>query len=200
MPRIKRTPNTSHVMHLSKNRIIQLTWEISKRYLLMNSWTPIRLHGRYHELAPHLVPMDYTDEPDVTLPLALIVNMPELKENPFRTRIVESFSEDGMGNQSFNDFVDMFSVLSEMAPRELKAIYAFKIYDYNTDNYLCKEDLEKTLNKLTREELTAEEVNLVCEKTIEEADLDGDNKLSFPDFENMITRAPDFLSTFHIRI
>ncbi|KAJ8248750.1 hypothetical protein GJAV_G00227340 [Gymnothorax javanicus] len=119
--------------------------------------------------------------------------MPELKENPFRSRIVESFSEDGEGNLSFNDFVDMFSVLSEMAPRELKAIYAFKIYDFNTDNFICKEDLEKTLNKLTREELTPEEVNLVCEKAIEEADLDGDSKLSFADFENMISRAPDFL-------
>ncbi|XP_051979144.1 calcium and integrin-binding family member 2-like isoform X2 [Xyrauchen texanus] len=151
------------------------------------------LHGRYHELAPHLVPMDYTNDPDVKVPLALIVNMPELKENPFRNRIVESFSEDGQGNLSFNDFVDMFSVLSEMAPRELKAIYAFKIYDFNVDNYICKEDLEKTLNKLTKEELTPEEVNLVCEKAIEEADLDGDNKLSFADFENMISRAPDFL-------
>lgn len=61
------------------------------------------------------------------------------------------------------------------------------------DNYICKEDLEKTLNRLTKEELTPEEVVLVCEKAIEEADLDGDNKLSFADFENMISRAPDFL-------
>lgn len=61
------------------------------------------------------------------------------------------------------------------------------------DNFLCKEDLEKTLNRLTKEELTPEEVELVCLKTIEEADLDGDNKLSYADFENMITRAPDFL-------
>ena len=65
--------------------------------------------------------------------------------------------------------------------------------DFNVDNYLCKEDLEKTLNRLTKEELTPEEVQLVCEKAIEEADLDGDSKLSFADFENMITRAPDFL-------
>lgn len=50
------------------------------------------------------------------------------QENPFKERIVLSFSEDGEGSLSFNDFVDMFSVLSEMAPRELKAIYAFKIY------------------------------------------------------------------------
>lgn len=33
----------------------------------------------------------------------------------------------------------------------------------------------------------------MCEKAIEEADLDGDSKLSFSDFENMISRAPDFL-------
>lgn len=65
--------------------------------------------------------------------------------------------------------------------------------DFNVDNYICKEDLEKTLNKLTKEELTPEEVILVCEKAIEEADLDGDSKLSFADFENMISRAPDFL-------
>ncbi|MGH0117421.1 UNVERIFIED_CONTAM: hypothetical protein FKN15_034608 [Acipenser sinensis] len=153
----------------------------------------LRLHTRYHELAPNLVPMDYTNDPDCKVPIQLIINMPELMENPFKERIVESFSEAGDGNLSFNDFVDMFSVLSEMAPRELKAIYAFKIYDFNTDNFICKSDLEQTLNKLTREELTPEEVNLVCEKVIEEADLDGDGKLAFADFENMISRAPDFL-------
>uniref|UniRef100_A0A8C8R8K4 Calcium and integrin-binding family member 2 n=1 Tax=Pelusios castaneus TaxID=367368 RepID=A0A8C8R8K4_9SAUR len=147
-----------------------------------------RLHGRYHEMAPNIVPMDYTKDPDVKLPIQLIINMPELKENPFKERIVEAFSEDGEGNLSFNDFVDMFSVLSEMAPRELKAIYAFKIYDFNTDNFICKSDLEKTLNKLTREELTAEEITLVCEKVIEEADMDGDGKLAFADFENMISK------------
>lgn len=29
---------------------------------------------------------------------------------------------------TLDDFLDMFSVLSEMAPRDLKAYYAFKIY------------------------------------------------------------------------
>lgn len=41
---------------------------------------------------------------------------------------MEAFSEDGEGNLTFNDFVDMFSVLCESAPRDLKANYAFKIY------------------------------------------------------------------------
>ncbi|XP_038623115.1 calcium and integrin-binding family member 2 isoform X1 [Tachyglossus aculeatus] len=160
----------------------------------------LRLHERFHELAPNLVPMDYRKNPIVTVPMQLIINMPELKENPFKERIVESFSEDGEGNLTFNDFVDMFSVLCETAPRELKASYAFKIYDFNTDNFICKSDLENTLSRLTKSELDEEEVVLVCEKVIEEADLDGDGKLNYADFEDMISKAPDFLSTFHIRI
>lgn len=51
-----------------------------------------------------------------------------LQENPFKERIVHSFSENEEGSLSFNDFVDMFSALSESAPRELKAFYAFKVY------------------------------------------------------------------------
>lgn len=50
------------------------------------------------------------------------------QDNPFRQRIAEVFSEDGQGNMTLDDFLDMFSVLSEMAPRDLKAYYAFKIY------------------------------------------------------------------------
>ncbi|XP_034523653.1 calcium and integrin-binding family member 2 isoform X5 [Ailuropoda melanoleuca] len=167
------------------------------------------LHARFYELAPNLVPMDYRKSPVVHVPMSLIIQMPELRvreataagqENPFKERIVEAFSEDGEGNLTFNDFVDMFSVLCESAPRELKANYAFKIYDFNTDNFICKEDLERTLARLTKSELDEDEVVLVCDKVIEEADLDGDGKLGFADFEDMIAKAPDFLSTFHIRI
>ena len=65
----------------NKNKDTMFTFFQVKRKIKITFWIPLnfRLHGRYHELAPHLVPMDYTEEPDVTLPLALIVNMPELK-------------------------------------------------------------------------------------------------------------------------
>uniref|UniRef100_A0A8C1FV16 Calcium and integrin binding family member 3 n=1 Tax=Cyprinus carpio carpio TaxID=630221 RepID=A0A8C1FV16_CYPCA len=160
----------------------------------------VRLFHRYRDLAPQLVPLDYKNQPEVRLPYELIGSMPELKDNPFRQRIAEVFSEDGEGNMTLDDFLDMFSVLSEMAPRDLKAYYAFKIYDFNNDDFICKSDLEKTLNKLTRNELTEDEVRMVCEKVIDEADLDNDGRLSLEDFQHMIMRAPDFLSTFHIRI
>ncbi|KAK7945234.1 hypothetical protein WMY93_000962 [Mugilogobius chulae] len=107
-------------------------WETNRLSSQRSSSTPIRLFYRYRDLAPQLVPLDYTNNPDVKLPYELIGSMPELKDNPFRQRIAEVFSEDGEGNMSLNDFLDMFSVLSEMAPRDLKAYYAFKIYGTTT--------------------------------------------------------------------
>ncbi|XP_019271717.1 calcium and integrin-binding family member 3 isoform X1 [Panthera pardus] len=158
------------------------------------------LFYRYQDLAPQLVPLDYTSCPDVKVPYELIGSMPELKDNPFRQRIAQVFSDDGDGHMTLDNFLDMFSVMSEMAPRDLKAYYAFKIYDFNDDGYICAWDLEQTVTKLTRGELSAEEVSLVCEKVLGEADGDHDGRLSLEDFQNMILRAPDFLSTFHIRI
>lgn len=49
------------------------------------------------------------------------------------------------------------------------------------------------MNKLTRNELTEDEVSMVCEKVLDEADMDNDGRLSLEDFQHMIVRAPDFL-------
>ncbi|XP_055489015.1 calcium and integrin-binding family member 2-like isoform X2 [Leucoraja erinacea] len=124
----------------------------------------------------------------------------EYQENPFHQKILQVFSEDDQGFMTFNEFLNMFSALSNLASNNLKAYYAFKIYDFNSDNFICQSDLEVMLNKLTNKELSDEEIQLVCSKIMEEGDLDGDGKLSLADFEYMITRAPDFVSTFHIRI
>ncbi|KAJ7365017.1 Calcium and integrin-binding member 2 [Desmophyllum pertusum] len=85
------------------------------------------------------------------------------------------------------------SVLSESAPRELKAKYAFKIFDFDQDEYLSKEDLKQTLRAITANELTDEEMVFVTDKLLEEADLDEDGFLSYTEFENVIARSPEFI-------
>lgn len=50
------------------------------------------------------------------------------QENPFRRRICEVFAEDRSAALNFDQFLDMYSVFSEAAPREIKVVYAFKIY------------------------------------------------------------------------
>ena len=91
----------------------------------------IKLHSRFRELNPDVVPMNMQTDEAMTaaLPPEDVVKMTELKENPFANRILEVFSEDASGHVTFNNFVDMFNVFSEHAPRDLKAYYAFKIYD-----------------------------------------------------------------------
>ncbi|ESO88192.1 hypothetical protein LOTGIDRAFT_206941 [Lottia gigantea] len=162
----------------------------------------LRVFKRYQELSPDLIPFNMTGDESrkIKLPSDVIEQMAELSENPFKSRICQVFSEDGNGSLSFDDFLDMFSVFCEAAPRDIKTAYSFRIYDFDGDSYLNKEDLEKTLKNLTRDELTTDEVNFVVDKVLEEADLDDDGMLSYIEFEHVISRAPDFLNTFHIRI
>jgi calcium and integrin-binding protein 2 len=51
----------------------------------------------------------------------LKIYFPTFQENPFKRRICEVFSHDGSGNLTFEDFLDMMSVFSEAAPRDIKA-------------------------------------------------------------------------------
>lgn len=39
----------------------------------------LKLHARFYELAPNLVPMDYRKSPVVHVPMSLIIQMPELR-------------------------------------------------------------------------------------------------------------------------
>ncbi|PVD19398.1 hypothetical protein C0Q70_19886 [Pomacea canaliculata] len=146
-------------------------------------------------LAPDVVPYDMSGKEGhtVRIPVTLVENMPELKENPFRQQICKVFTEGDHGHMTFEEFLDMFSVFSEAAPRDIKAVYAFKIYDWDEDGYLNKADLKATLLKLTKDGLDEEEVQFVIDKVLEEADLDDDGMLSYIEFEHVISRAPDFL-------
>uniref|UniRef100_A0A1I7XNP5 Calcium and integrin binding family member 2 n=1 Tax=Heterorhabditis bacteriophora TaxID=37862 RepID=A0A1I7XNP5_HETBA len=152
----------------------------------------IRLYKRFYSLNPQKVPTNMQgNRPSiVTLTFEEIEKMPELRV----------FSEDGRGNLTFDDFLDMFSVFSEMAPLQLKLKYAFRIYDFDSDDHLGHDDLSKMIRSLTRDELTDEEVEFIIERIIEEADLDGDDRINYAEFEHVVSRSPDFIRTFHIRI
>lgn len=66
----------------------------------------------------------------VLLVIFIISNIFSLKDNPFVERILRVFSGDGTGFMNFENFLDMFNVLSEQASVELKTYYAFKIYGW----------------------------------------------------------------------
>lgn len=60
--------------------------------------------------------------------MAKVLTYPELKVNPFKDRICKVFSSSNDGDCTFEDFLDMMSVFSEMAPKAVKAEHAFRIF------------------------------------------------------------------------
>eukprot|EP00045_Choanoeca_perplexa_P006499 m.55670 g.55670 ORF g.55670 m.55670 type:complete len:60 (+) comp13658_c0_seq22:535-714(+) len=48
--------------------------------------------------------------------------------------------------------------------------------------------------------LTQHNVDLIADKVLEEADLDSDRRISYVEFDHVISRSPDFINTFRIRL
>ncbi|XP_064626654.1 calcium and integrin-binding protein 1-like [Lineus longissimus] len=130
-----------------------------------------------------------------------VMSLQELKVNPFCDRICQVFSSSGDGDLTFEDFLDMMSVFSDNAPRNVKVEYAFRIYDFDEDDMISEDDLKKVINRLTGDQkLSEQDMNQLIKNIFMEADLDEDNSLSFAEFEHVISKAPDFVNSFRIRL
>lgn len=79
-------------------------------------------------------------------------------------------------------------------------LLTIRFTDYDGDHFITPYDIEQTTAALTRNELTPEEIAVVCDKVMEEANNDDDGKISLTEFQSAISRAPEFMSTFHVRI
>ena len=102
---------------------------------------------------------------------------------------------------SFEDFLDMMSTFSENAPKSVKIEYAFRIYDFDGDDAIGETDLKRVIKRLCgQQKLAVESVETIVKKVLKESDLDGDNMLAFSEFEHVISKTPDFLTSFHIRL
>ena len=178
----------------------QFTEEELKEYQELTYFTQkeiLHCHKRFTQLDPEAVERDK----NAKLPMRKILNLAELQVNPFRDRICKVFSSGHDGSMTFEDFLDMMSVFSENAPKSVKVEYAFRIYDFNEDDYIDEGDLKRVLRRLCGEQkLSDENVRKIVDKIMGEADLDEDKMLSFAEFEHVISKAPDFVSSFRIRM
>ncbi|KAG9281069.1 calcium and integrin-binding protein 1 [Astyanax mexicanus] len=138
------------------------------------------------------------------VPMTKVLTLPELKSNPFRKRICNVFSTSDVkdGSLSFEDFLDLLSAFSDSATLEIKSHYAFRIFDFDDDGTLDSGDLEKLVNCLTGEtedtRLTSEEMKQLINNILEESDIDKDGTVNLSEFQHVISRSPDFVSSFKI--
>ncbi|KAK6179731.1 hypothetical protein SNE40_012026 [Patella caerulea] len=157
----------------------------------------LHVYKRFYTLDPEKVNLDK----NVKLAMDDIQKLPELKVNPFKDRICKVFSSSGDGEMTFEDFLDMMSVFSDQAPKNVKVEYAFRIYDFDEDDMISGSDLKEVVDRLTGEQnLSEEDMQQLIDNIFMEADLDDDEFLSFAEFEHVISKAPDFINSFRIRL
>jgi len=115
------------------------------------------------------------------------LRIPQIANNPLASRMIAIFDEDGGGTVDFQEFVGGLSAFSSRGGRDEKLMFAFKVYDIDRDGYISNGELFLVLKMMVGSNLKDQQLQQIVDKTIMEADKDGDGKLSFEEFANMVS-------------
>ena len=100
--------------------------------------------------------------------------------------MIAIFDEDGGGDVDFQEFVSGLSAFSSKGNKEEKLRFAFKVYDIDRDGYISNGELFIVLKMMVGSNLKDQQLQQIVDKTIMEADLDRDGKISFDEFTKMV--------------
>lgn len=100
--------------------------------------------------------------------------------------MISIFDEDGGGNVDFQEFVSGLSAFSSKGNKEQKLAFAFKVYDIDRDGYISNGELFIVLKMMVGSNLKDQQLQQIVDKTLMEADLDKDGKISFDEFKKMV--------------
>uniref|UniRef100_A0A060T7P1 Calcineurin subunit B n=1 Tax=Blastobotrys adeninivorans TaxID=409370 RepID=A0A060T7P1_BLAAD len=114
------------------------------------------------------------------------LSIPAISSNPLASRLIEIFDEDGNGAVDFKEFISGLSAFSSKGAQEEKLRFAFKVYDIDRDGYLSNGELFIVLKMMVGNNLKDGQLQQIVDKTIMEADQDGDGKISFEEFKKLV--------------
>ena len=100
--------------------------------------------------------------------------------------MIAIFDEDGGGDVDFQEFVTGLSAFSSKGNKDQKLKFAFKVYDIDRDGYISNGELFIVLKMMVGNNLKDQQLQQIVDKTIMEADLDSDGKISFDEFKKMV--------------
>ena len=85
---------------------------------------------------------------DARLPVGTVVaGTPCLAAHPIGDRVCHAFSSERDGRMSFDDYLDMYSVMSPRSNPGIKTHFAFLAYDFDGDGVIGKSDLGKVVDR-----------------------------------------------------
>ncbi|KAG9340504.1 hypothetical protein JZ751_021324 [Albula glossodonta] len=153
----------------------------------------VRLYDRFKALDKdqkgHLSPQDFG-------------SIKELAMNPIGDRIIGAFFSPGQEAVDFHSFVRIlahFRPLDKNRPRDpntpepinsrtSKLRFAFQLYDQDKDGKISRAELLQVLRTMLEMQVTEEQLESIADRTIQEADLDGDSAISFDEFRKSLEK------------
>uniref|UniRef100_A0A1I7Y4T3 EF-hand domain-containing protein n=1 Tax=Steinernema glaseri TaxID=37863 RepID=A0A1I7Y4T3_9BILA len=124
----------------------------------------------------------------------------ELSFNPLGNRIIDAFFADAeAGDKKRIYFRDFVKVLSHFRPinknkphpwnsREAKLKFAFTMYDLNRSGTITKDEFKEILQMMIGDKVSPEQVSSIAERTMREADKDGDGCITFHEFSTAMEK------------
>eukprot|EP00049_Salpingoeca_infusionum_P002623 m.58461 g.58461 ORF g.58461 m.58461 type:complete len:199 (+) comp11691_c0_seq4:185-781(+) len=139
-----------------------------------------------------------------------LLTIRELALNPLAERIVLLFEragheQNGVKLINFNQFLNTLSIFLPIGERregqsqedfdqykttrgKEKLQFIFNIYDVQEDGYIEGNELFEVLKMMVTDGITDGELSFIVDQTISEADHDGDGKISFKEFEQILAQ------------
>ncbi|KAK9314736.1 hypothetical protein V1522DRAFT_406977 [Lipomyces starkeyi] len=113
--------------------------------------------------------------------------IPAIATNPLASRLIAIFDEDGGGDVDFQEFLTGLSAFSSKGGSDEKLRFAFSVYDMDKDGYISNGELFIVMKMMVGSNLKDQQLQQIVDKTIMEADRDGDGKINFEEFVEMVS-------------
>ncbi|XP_037923071.1 calcium and integrin-binding protein 1-like isoform X2 [Hermetia illucens] len=125
----------------------------------------------------------------------------ELKYNPFCDRLFHVFSSQKDDCFSFEDFLDLCSVMSEHCPLSVKAAWGFKVFDFDEDEQITKPDIYQIVDKLTQPaQLLDIEKEHISDVVLKEMNIRHTGAMNQMEFLHAMTKMPEFSQIFAFKV
>ncbi|KAF7710875.1 calcineurin B homologous protein 1 [Silurus meridionalis] len=128
--------------------------------------------------------------------------IPELAINPLGDRIINAFFSEGDDQVNFRGFMRTLAHfrpvedneknkdpnIEPLNSRNNKLLFAFRLYDLDRDDKISRDELLQVLRMMVGVNISDEQLGSIADRTIQEADTNGDLCISFNEFIKVLEK------------
>ncbi|KOC62439.1 Calcium and integrin-binding protein 1, partial [Habropoda laboriosa] len=132
--------------------------------------------------------------------------LPQIRCSPFHDAIYRVFSSQKDDHLSLEDILDLCSIFSLNCPKEVRASWAFYVFDFDGDNQISLADLMEAVRRLTwndqdeHKSIDMTEAEHVARMVLQEMVFNQQASISPEEFVRFCSRVSVFSSAFKFRI